>query len=179
MSTISSVCSEWYRPISPSTSSGATATSKGGGTSGTFQPPIFLAIGSGRTATRATRTLYKPSLWLMLLNRPGLFGHPFLSAPCLTLLVDPARKKGKLGGTSSPARKFRTRNRRRVRLRIRQQHARNALDIRVPGRKGATVFQWEVVGDFQLCINIGHSTASQIWASYPGGQKRYDSFMDE
>ena len=41
------------------------------------------------------------------------------------------------------------------------------------------VFQWELVGNFQLRVNIGHSTASQIWASYPGGQKHYDSFMDK
>ena len=41
------------------------------------------------------------------------------------------------------------------------------------------VFQWELVGDFRLCINIGHSTASQNWASYPGSQKHYDSFTDE
>ena len=41
------------------------------------------------------------------------------------------------------------------------------------------VFQWELVDDFRLRINIGHSMASEIWASYPGGQKHYDSFMDE
>ena len=61
----------------------------------------------------------------------------------------------------------------------REQRARNALVGRVPGKKGATVFQWELVDDFRLRINIGHSTASEIWASYPGGQKRYDSFTDE
>ncbi|KAH0825659.1 hypothetical protein J3R83DRAFT_11747 [Lanmaoa asiatica] len=61
----------------------------------------------------------------------------------------------------------------------RQQRDRNALRGRVPGRKGAAVFQWESVHGFRLRINIGHSTANQIWVSYPGGQKRYDPFTDE
>ena len=42
-----------------------------------------------------------------------------------------------------------------------------------------TVFQWELVNNFQLHINISHSTASEIWALYPGGQKCYDYFTNE
>ena len=111
-----SMCSEWSRPISASTSSGATATGKGGGPSRTYQPDIFWTSGSGRTVTQATRTSCRPLLWPTLLNKLGLFGDLFLSAPCLFLPVDPARKKVKIGRTSLPTRKFPTRKRRCMRL---------------------------------------------------------------
>jgi len=111
--------SKWSRPMSPSTSSGAAATSKGSSTSRTFRSSILLESGSGRTATQVMTTLYGPSLQLI----PGLF----LSGPCLTLPEDPARKKVKLGRTSSPTGKFPTRKRRHARLRRRKLHVSSAL----------------------------------------------------
>ena len=63
--------------------------------------------------------------------------------------------------------------------RSREQRVNAASAGRMPGRKGANVFQWEEKNGFRIRTPIGYKFYMELWGDYYGGQRRYDPFADE